>query len=63
MHYIAGIPVVLFLVALCFGGLTGRIRLSGSCCAVADPRRDIRMRAAFEDDQNPDVPQELFSLD
>jgi hypothetical protein len=48
MAYVFGVPAVLFLVVLVYGGLTGRIRLS-SCCAVADPRQDLRMRAAFED--------------
>lgn len=48
MAYVFGIPSVLFLVVLVYGGLTGRVRLT-SCCAVADPRRDLRMRAAFEE--------------
>jgi len=48
MAYVFGVPAVVFLVVLVYGGLTGRIRLS-SCCAVADPRQDLRMRAAFED--------------
>ena len=48
MAYVFGIPCVLFLVFLVYGGLTGRVRLT-SCCAVADPRRDLRMRAAFEE--------------
>ena len=48
MAYVFGIPCVLFLVVLVYGGLTGRVRLT-SCCAVADPRRDLRMRAAFEE--------------
>ena len=49
MAYVFGIPALVLLVALVYGGLTGRVRLS-SCCAVADPRKDLRMRAAFEDD-------------
>lgn len=48
MAYVFGIPSVLFLVVLVYGGLTGRVRLT-SCCAVADPRRDLRMRAAFDE--------------
>jgi hypothetical protein len=48
MEYVVGIPVLVFLLALVYGGVTGRVRLS-SCCAVADPRRDLRMRGAFED--------------
>jgi hypothetical protein len=50
MAYVFGVPTVLFLVVLVYGGITGRIRLT-SCCAVADPRRDLRMRAAFEEDE------------
>jgi hypothetical protein len=46
MAYVFGVPVLLFLLALAYGGITGRVRLT-SCCAVADPRRDLRMRAAF----------------
>ena len=51
MQFVFGVPVLLFLVALVYGGLTGRVRLT-SCCAVADPSRDLRMRAAFEDDDH-----------
>jgi hypothetical protein len=49
LPYVFGIPVAVFLLLLVYGGLTGRVRLR-SCCAVADPRRDLRMRAAFEED-------------
>ena len=49
MEYVFGIPALVFLVLLVYGGLTGRVRLS-SCCAVADPRRDLRMQGAFDDD-------------
>jgi hypothetical protein len=52
MAYVFGVPVLLFLVALAYGGLTRRVRLS-SCCGVADPARDLRMRAAFEHDGTP----------
>jgi hypothetical protein len=53
MQYVFGVPVLLFLVALVYGGLTGRVRMT-SCCAVADPATDLRMRGAFEgeDDQS-----------
>ena len=51
MQYVFGVPVLLFLVAIVYGGLTGRVRMT-SCCAVADPARDLRMRAAFEDDDD-----------
>ena len=48
MQYILAAPVVLFLLALAYGGATGRLRAS-SCCATPDPAKDLRMRAAFED--------------
>jgi hypothetical protein len=47
-YVVGGLAAVLVLVLL-LGAITGRLRL-GSCCAVADPARDLRMRAAFEDD-------------
>ena len=53
MQYVFGVPAVVFLVVLVYGGLTGRVRLS-SCCAVADPRKDLRMRGAFEDAETPE---------
>jgi hypothetical protein len=53
MVYVLGGAVLVFLVVLAYGGLTGRVRMT-SCCAVADPRRDLRMRAAFEDDDSPE---------
>ena len=55
MAYVFGIPTLVFLVVLVYGGLTGRIRLS-SCCTVADPKRDLRMRGAFEDADLVDMP-------
>ncbi|MFN0283352.1 MAG: hypothetical protein ACKVZ6_15435 [Kineosporiaceae bacterium] len=48
-------PVVLFLVGLVVGAATGRIRAGRACCAVADPRRDLRMRAAFDDEDAADA--------
>jgi hypothetical protein len=54
MTYVFGVPAVLFLIALVYGGLTGRVRLSSGCCAVADPRKDLRMRAAFEEADLPE---------
>jgi hypothetical protein len=47
MPYVFASVIVLFLLALAVGGATGQIR-ARSCCA-ADPKRDLRMRAAFED--------------
>jgi hypothetical protein len=36
-------PIVLFLVLLLVGAVTGRVRVR-TCCAVTDPARDARMR-------------------
>ena len=49
MAYVVGGVVVLFLVALVVGAVSGRVRTT-ACCTPADPRRDLRMRAAFEDE-------------
>lgn len=51
MAYVFAIPVLLVLYALAYGALTGRVRLS-ACCSVADPSKDLRMRAAFADSEN-----------
>jgi hypothetical protein len=47
-YVVAGV-VVLFLVVLVAAAATGRARVR-SCCGVADPEKDLRMRAAFVDD-------------
>ena len=39
------------LLALLFGALTGRVQLR-SCCAHADPSKDLRMREAFQPDDD-----------
>lgn len=52
MIYLLGGVVVLFILVCVVGAVTGRVELR-SCCTVADPRRDARMRAAFEDDSPP----------
>ena len=49
LTYVVGGLVAVLVLVLLLGAITGRLRL-GSCCAVADPARDLRMRAAFEDD-------------
>lgn len=50
MAYALGVLAVAFLVVLLAAFATGRVRMS-SCCSLsaADPRRDIRMAAAFAD--------------
>lgn len=54
MEIVLGILAVGFVVLLAFGAVTGRVRMN-SCCAVADPRRDLRMRDAFADESS-DIP-------
>ena len=51
MVHVFAIPVLLVLYALAYGALTGRVRLS-ACCSVADPSKDLRMRAAFADSEH-----------
>ncbi len=49
VQYVIAVLVMLPVVALMAGALLGRVRLQ-SCCAPADPRTDLRMRAAFDED-------------
>ena len=49
MAIVLGALLALFLVLFTVAALTGRV-LGSSCCAVADPRRDLRMRDAFPRD-------------
>ena len=49
MAYVAAGLVVAVLALLVVGAVTGRVR-TRSCCAPADPSRDLRMRGAFEDE-------------
>ena len=51
MIYILGGVVAVFVVLLLVAAVTGRLRVS-ACCAVADPAKDLRMRAAFDDDRS-----------
>lgn len=48
MTDVLGGLVALFLVALLVAGVTGRVRMR-SCCSIADPAKDLRMPAAYED--------------
>jgi hypothetical protein len=45
------VPLIAFVAFLVVGALTGRVTMQ-SCCSVADPRRDLRMRAAFDDEDD-----------
>jgi len=52
MEIVIATLIAVPLVGLVIGALSGRVRLT-SCCATSDPSRDLRMRAAFEDDRPP----------
>ena len=45
MVYLLGGIVVLYIIAMTVGALTGRVRIR-PCCGVSDPWRDPRLRAA-----------------
>ena len=53
MRYLLGGLVIAFILIMLIGGLTGRFR-ARSCCNVADPARDSRMRNVFETGQAPE---------
>jgi hypothetical protein len=44
-----GVAVIVLTVLLLVGAVTGRVKAT-SCCGIADPRRDARMRDAFADE-------------
>lgn len=48
MAWVFAVPVVGFVVFLVVGSITGRVDVR-SCCGIADPRCDARMRDAFVD--------------
>lgn len=48
MQYVLAFVVLAFLVALTTLAVTSRLTVR-SCCAVADPARDLRMRGAFDE--------------
>lgn len=58
MVAVLGFAVIALMVLLAVGALTGRVQ-SRACCSVADPRLDLRMRAAFLDtnDGRPSPPK------
>ena len=49
MAYVAAAVVIALVLVLVIGAMTRRIQVT-SCCSLADPARDLRMRAAFEND-------------
>gem|GEM_PF-6174509 len=59
MRYLLGGLVIAFIFIMLIGGLTGRFR-ARSCCSVADPASDSRMRDVFETSQ---APEKITTLD
>ena len=43
LRYLIGGAVVVFIVLLAVGGVTGRVRAS-NCCSTVDPEVDARLR-------------------
>jgi hypothetical protein len=48
VHFIGYALLLVLVAAVSIGALTDRVKAT-SCCAVADPQRDLRMRDAFQD--------------
>jgi hypothetical protein len=57
MTWVFAVPVVGFVVFLVVGSITGHVKLR-SCCGVAAPRCDARMRDAFLAEANADQPSQ-----
>jgi hypothetical protein len=55
MTWVFAVPMMGFLVFLVVGSITGHVELK-SCCNIADPRRDARLRDAFLEDANANEP-------
>lgn len=51
MAYIVGAGFLVVIALLVFASHTGRVH-ARSCCGVADPRHDLRMTAAFADEES-----------
>lgn len=49
MPYILAALMAVALSLLILGAVTGQVKMS-TCCSVADPSKDLRMRAAYEGD-------------
>jgi hypothetical protein len=48
MTWVFAVPVAGFVLFLVVGAVTGHVKVT-SCCGVADPHRDARLRDAFCD--------------
>lgn len=50
-----GVILVAIIAATAYAAATGKLKRAG-CCCPADPRQDLRMRAAFEEPAASDAP-------
>jgi len=57
MTWVFAVPVICFLAFLVVGSITGHVSLR-SCCGIADPRCDARMRDAFRDEADAPEPSQ-----
>jgi hypothetical protein len=48
MAWLLSVPIAAFVVFIVVGAITGHVKVR-SCCGIADPRCDARMRDAFRD--------------
>jgi len=55
MPYAIGVVAIVVFIATTWAALSGRLRLT-SCCSIADPANDLRMRAAFAPDRDTQEP-------
>ncbi len=61
MAYVIGVAFLATVALLVFASNPGRTRVH-SCCAVADPRSDLRMRAAFTGDHPADSGEQRLAV-
>jgi len=57
MAWVFAVPVVVFVGLLVVGSISGNVKVK-SCCGIADPRCDARMRDAFLEDANATKPSQ-----
>jgi hypothetical protein len=58
-YLVAGVLVLVVVGAAWFSSRRGKP--ASGCCAPADPRADLRMRAAYDDGENRTAPGEPLS--
>ena len=59
MAVLASVILVAIIAVSVFAAVTGKVKLARTgCCCPADPRQDLRMRAAFEEPIASEAPTE-----